>query len=468
MNPVSLQSGENTRRLRFTLGLIVFANIACSIYASVEARGMYSDGAAYLVTVYKTHSFTLVSNSRAMVDLFRQWPIVFLSRYTSATLFECAQVFTLVMLTLPTILCALCWSIAPNNEKSWILFPIASLLIGFAATSMNAVGEAAIATSYYWILLFVLLFRTRSGKGQLSFLLLCIPAFWAHEGAFLLTIVLLLCLAFRLSSCRRRWFAVTASLLLMAILTYQITSILDPRYPNDRSDILLGLTRFEFLYFDRHFNLPYLTGILALLILFAAWLVGIENPAKRQIYLRNIAFAWLLFTAASVACSLFMEQSFSPHVQETSRYHPPIISAVLGTSMIVLFKLRLDLSRMGAVAIVILCSLCVTQSVSDLVATHRWNAYVDDLRSRLAQGQGLIPWEETLHTANEPADTNWKLFNKGWIVPYHSIIFAPNGVVKSIIGFPPGTTYRPVDPERSESLPALRGIDYAPYRGFAR
>ena len=64
MNPVSLQSGENTRRLRFTLGLIVFANIACSIYASVEARGMYSDGAAYLVTVYKTHSFTLVSNSK--------------------------------------------------------------------------------------------------------------------------------------------------------------------------------------------------------------------------------------------------------------------------------------------------------------------------------------------------------------------------------------------------------------------
>jgi len=222
------------------------------------------------------------------------------------------------------------------------------------------------------------------------------------------------------------------------------------------------------VYFDRHFNLPYLTGILALLALLAAWLVRVENPAAARAYLRNIASTWLFLSAAIVACALFVEQSFSTVAQETARYHPPMISALLGMSMIALMKLRLDLSRIRAVAIVILCSLCVTQAVSDLVATHRWNSYIDDLRSRLAHGQGLIPWEATLQTSSELADANWKLFNKGWIVPYHSIIFAPNGVVRSIVGLPSGTSYRPVDPERPNGLPELRGIDYTPFRGLSR
>src|SRR5437764_6971892 len=101
------------------------------------------------------------------------------------------------MLTLPPTLCAVCWFIAPPQRRAWGLFPLTSLLIGFAATSMHAVGEAAIATSYYWILLFLLMFRSRSGSSQALFLLLCAPAFQLHEGAFPLTIVLLLAIAAR-------------------------------------------------------------------------------------------------------------------------------------------------------------------------------------------------------------------------------------------------------------------------------
>jgi hypothetical protein len=85
----------------------------------------------------------LVSGTRTAVEIMRQAPIVLLARYTSATLFECAQALTFVMLTLPTILCALCWWIVPQDRKAWILFPLASLQIGFAATSMHAIGEAA-------------------------------------------------------------------------------------------------------------------------------------------------------------------------------------------------------------------------------------------------------------------------------------------------------------------------------------
>jgi hypothetical protein len=141
-------------------GLICFTvllvGVSCSFYASIEARGLYGDAAALLVVLYGGKSFVLSWGPRALVELLRQVPIVLLIRYSSATLFQCGQCLSFVMLVLPTVLSSACWLITPRSQKAWALFPVAFLLIGFAATSMNAVGEAAIASSCYWILLFVL------------------------------------------------------------------------------------------------------------------------------------------------------------------------------------------------------------------------------------------------------------------------------------------------------------------------
>jgi hypothetical protein len=116
--------------------------------------------------------------------------------------------------------------------------------------------------------------------------------------------------------------------------------------------------------------------------------------------------------------------------------------------------------------IFILISLCATQAVADAAATQRWNAYVADLQSRLVKWQGLVPWEETLQTGDARADTNWRLFNIGWVVPFPCIIFAPNGIVKAIIDLPKGTTFRLLDPERPDLLPKLRGINFTPYKRY--
>jgi hypothetical protein len=111
--------------------------------------------------------------------------------------------------------------------------------------------------------------------------------------------------------------------------------------------------------------------------------------------------------------------------------------------------------------IFILISLCATQTVADVAATKRWNAYVVDLQTRVANGRGLIPWETTLHTANERADINWRLMSVGWVAPFNSIVYAPKGVVNAIIEPPIGSPFQPLDLRRPESLPKLRGISYA-------
>jgi hypothetical protein len=455
----------NDQLLHLILWLVVIAKLASSLYASIDACGLYADGASSLVGIYGDKWF-LTYDVRGTVQILRQAPIVLLSRYTTATLFECGQVFTFVMLTMPTALCALCWFIAPNNRKAWILFPLIALQTGFAATSFHAIGEAAIATSYYWILLFLLLFRCQSAVWQVLFVLLCVPAFWLHEGAFLLTAGLLIAVAVQADATRKRLFVAVSTLLLAGILAYQLRWVIYPQFPDDRDGIVLGLTHFEFFYVDGHFNLQLINALAGLVALSAVFFVYTTQPAAKAVRIARIAaVAWTIFALATVAGALTIEESFSPFSHLQARYHPIIISTALGAALALLLRYQVsEPPWMQPTTIFILALLCVTQTAADMAATVRWDAYIVDLQSRLAHGHGLIPWEATLHTPDKRVDINWRLMNIGWVVPFNSIIFARNGVVSVIIDSPIGTTFQPLNQKQPDHLPKLRGIDYTPYK----
>ena len=466
-------TSPDARLLALTLGLVIATNLACDLYASFHARGLYADAAALLAVIYERNWFLLdISGYRAAVEALRQMPIVLLLKYTTATLFQCGQVFTFVMLAFPTILMALCWPVAPRDAKGWMLFPLASLLIGFAPTSMHAVGEAAIATYYFWVLLFLLLFRVGSVKQQAFFLLLCIPAFWLHEGSFPLTLVLLLAVVLRVHAAagvpHERLFASLASLLLALLLIHQIRGVVFPQYPGDREHIMQGLTHFEFLYADHRFNLPLVSGSLALLTLFAvSYVYASMQTDKAARVVKMISAAWVLFALAAIAVAITVETSFSPAAQAQARYHPVFVSAGLGTIMILLRRFQLpERIWKNTATILILITLCAAQAVTDVEATRQWNTYIADLQSSLAQERGLIAWETRLSTAHARAEVDWRIFEVRWTIPYICIIFATNGVINAMIDLPKDLTFRPLDPELPDRLPKLSGIDYGPYKRF--
>jgi hypothetical protein len=468
--PTNDEPEVGRRTLALTFAFVVLVSLACDVYASINARGMYADAAGLVVVIYELKRFFVSGGPRAAVEIMRQTPVVLLARYTSATLFEGAQLLTFVMLALPTLLSAACWWIAPRDRKAWILFPLAYLLIGFAATSMHAVGEAAIATSYYWILFFLLLFTVRMISEQIWFLLLCVPAFWLHEGIFPLTLVLLLALATRVhgavGSSREPVFVGLASVLLAMILVKQIYYAIYPLYPDDRAHIVDGLLHFEFLYVDQHFNLPLVTGAIALLAFLALFFSNATTPAEKvRRYTTLILWGWTFFALGSIATAITIERSFSPFGQLQARYHPAVVSAVLGLMMIALLRFRQpQKARTNRAVIFVMISLCVVQGVTDVAATWRWDAYVMDLRSRLNDGHGLIPWEATLHSGDERVDINWRIFEIAWVNPFLCVIFAPKGVVTTMIDLPKGLTFRPLDPERPNNLPEIKGIDFTPYQ----
>jgi hypothetical protein len=464
-------AARDARYLRLTLGFVLATNLACSFYASIDARGLYHDGVYYLLKIAEHEWFFLIDPARNAVQTLRQAPIVLLSKFTDMSLFQRGQVFTFVLLVLPTLLCALCWLIVPRDRKAWILFPLTYLLIGFSATSMHAIGEASIATSYFWILLFLLLFRARSIASQVLFLLLCIPAFQMHEATFPLMGVLLFACAMRArvtANMRDCIFLGLSALLIAAIIAYQIRWIIYPRFPTDRENILQGLIHFQFLFVDGHLNLPLVTGIVALLALAAAFFVhatGSRNTGA--VSTRTIALVFALFALAAITAAILIERSFSPFAQLQARYQPVFISAALGAVVVLLLELRLpDQLWLQPTTIFILVTLCATQTTADVAATRRWHAYVVDLQSRLADGRGLIPWEATLHTGDRFRDVNWRLMAVPWVIPVTSIVYSPGGRINSIINLPAGSTYRPVDPEKPDQLPKLRGVDYTPYLRF--
>lgn len=128
---------------------------------------------------------------------------------------------------------------------------------------------------------------------------------------------------------------------MVAIFVYQIHWVIYPTFPGDREHIITGLTHFEFLYADQHFNLPLVTGAVAILALSAVFFVNISQPVERATRLANmIAVAWALLALIAVAIAMTTEQSFAPYSQIQARYHPVIISAVLGTIMIFLIRFR--------------------------------------------------------------------------------------------------------------------------------
>ena len=62
------------RTLALTFGFVVAVNLACDVYASIDARGVYADAACLVVVIYES-SWFFVSGTRAVVEIMRQAPV---------------------------------------------------------------------------------------------------------------------------------------------------------------------------------------------------------------------------------------------------------------------------------------------------------------------------------------------------------------------------------------------------------
>ena len=67
----------DARLLQLTVWLILIAQLTSSLYASINARGLYADGVFYLVRIYSDERF-LLFDMRSIVQIFAAGPDRFL------------------------------------------------------------------------------------------------------------------------------------------------------------------------------------------------------------------------------------------------------------------------------------------------------------------------------------------------------------------------------------------------------
>ena len=461
----------NSQALRATFAIVLSANLGCALFAAYNARGLYLDGFYLFYRIAERGWFYLdEAPARITSELLRQAPIVVLTKYTDLSLIHRGQIFSLVMSALPALLTTACWFIAPPERRSWVLFPLTYLLIGVSAVSFMPITEASSGSAYFWVLLFLLLFRTRRSISQGLFLALCIPAFKLTESACLLMPVLLLACTVRAQlavGLEERIFLAVSAALIASITIYQASWVLWPRVPGDRDLFLSGLRHLEFLRYDGHVNLPFATGVMAFAALTGVFVMALVRPRGLARASRAIAFGFAIYALAAVAAAFLVEQSLSPYSHYHARYFPVLISLVLGTTAVWLYAwVPAERAWMQPEILSVLIFLCVAQAAADVAATLRWGEFVTDLQSRLSTSSGLIPWERTERTGDTRRDLNWRLFVQpagSYLLPIMSVVWAKNGVVMSMIDSPVGETVRLVDPEKPDELPTLRGINFRPY-----
>jgi hypothetical protein len=371
------------------------------------------------------------------------------------------------MLVLPVLLTGACWFITPREAKAYALFPLVHLLTGLGSTAIEAVGESAIAAAYFWIMLFLMLFRTRRAISKLLFLAMCTAAFGLHEGACLLMPVLLSACALRWISAQRtseRIFLAVSAVLILFIVAYELRWMIYPRIPGEREAALRGIYTFGFVYFEGRWNISAITAVAGMAAL--AWLFAIDRKPgdiSSDRFSRLIAAGFVLFALLISLLPWLIEEHVAPLAHALSRYNPLLVSVVLGSLAVAAVATKASTRWALPPSLAIILALAFAQTTADLAATTRWRAYVRDFGSRLADNTGLIAWNSTISTGNPDRDANWQAMSAGWVMPLLSIIFSPNGDVRAIIDYPPDA-WRPFEPSRIEDLPKLRGVDYEVYR----
>ena len=445
--------------------LVMTTMLISGIWAGMNYRGLYQDGTYYLFRVLESDWFYLVDPARTTVQVIRQAPLVLMAKFSGVPLLPLVQVFSLAMLLAPVLITAPCWFIAPAGKKIWTLFPAICLLVGFATTSFEAVGEGAIAAAYFWVLLFWFLFRTGTLRGQAVFFLLCGPVYWLHEASALLMPIVILAAALQWrhgATLVQQIFLALAMLASGIIIVHGLLWIIIPRIPEDREVALNGLVTLGFLYSPGRLNMPAVSALVAAAALCTTLFFHAAASAFQR-YAQAIAAIFVVFAVLATIAVLTTGIMWSPQAQANARYDPIMASAFLAV-VVVCATNRTDEFRWArGPTLVIVSALALTQMIADLATTAHWRDYVRDFQGRLRTAKGLVPWAIAANSGDSVRDSSFIMITPGWIAPLLSIVFAEQGNVRAIFDYPLGTPFLPFDPKNLHRLPRMRGASYEVY-----
>jgi hypothetical protein len=471
-SPASNASPETSLDATFVLScwLILIAAVFVNIYAALELRVLYADGAFILQRIMEKEGFAFFVPSRYYTNILQQFPTVaaiWLGVDSIPALIVC---YGLTTFLLPLFLVSLCYFVLPPSRKVFFVFPLLHYLAGTTSASFVGISEGPVAGAYFWLLLYLLLFRFER-KAWMLLALLILPVVFLHEVMVFLAPLLAAVASWRARQERHKSGVILFALLTMWFLVvagFQTYFVIFPTEPGNRSQFFQDLIHLKWLLtMSGQVNVPALAGLLALLVIAGVSLAGRSiqgtKPAKIQ---WSLVVGFSVVSFSMVAVTIVSERFITPAMQFSARNHSALISFPLALCAILLTLYpSATLSWKNIKIISVTSILAVTVLLWHVVATHRWAVYLADFRSIQSVGRGLVSWKEACESLPDGNSSNFKNMSFPWTNPSLSILLSPQGRVTTVIANPDRRgAWVPFDPTDLQALPRSRFFDLGPYR----
>lgn len=456
-----------------TVAWVVFlAAMAVNIAASLGLRGLYADAAHYFVEMMGKEDFGLVEPSRRTVQFLQQLPFVMGMACGINGMNTLGVIYSISMQLLPLIFVYACYLVLPKDRKRWFFFPLLHYLAGSTGAAFTAIAEGPVATAYFWLMLYLIVFRTEKRFSLVWAALIALPILYTHEVMVFLAPVLAVAAigrALKVESTLQRAGLIMLALWFALVVVVQIGFVRHPRDPNNRGYFIEDFIHLKWLVTEHgHINVPVALGMLSALAMLLVWLitwVGRERSwAKGVSYSVIILFA--VVCVAAVVGTLYIERLYWPGLQFKARNHPAFVSLPLAVVMLVSLRWSpLQAVWDTAANRVILLALAVGTLGWHAVATVHWTDYVKIHRDLMASHQGLVRYEDAIKSLDQDQRGLFMKVTEGWTNPTVSIVLSPGGKVTSLIARP--VTYegwQPFDPANPATLPTSRWFDTSDYR----
>lgn len=441
-------------------------------YAALSLQGLHADGAYYLLKILLDHNFTFAWEiPRTSSHILQQWltlSALHLGQLDTATL---ARIHGATMILTPIALIGLSYLFLPRDWKQLFVFPVFYYLSALMASVFSPIGEAQLASAYFWPLLYAILFVAPRPGGRVLLVAMILPIFFFHESYVLIAPLLVLAALLRLirseDQSDRRFFAILA-LLLVAVIIVVLLFVIMPKsdeYAARSASYLETIRSLAFLHQYGSFNLPALLGIFAGVVLCIAAIPMITSSPKTQ-WVLLITMALAAF--ATVLAPMLSEGALSAKLQFDARSYGPVLIPVLVLVLAFASFYRQAARRYlrSRFIAAILLLLALGQVGWHAIATTQWRAYLDDFRAILDGHQGLIGHEQALATLQPHARARFEKMSWVWTYPTMSILLAPDGRILSMIANPirKDSRWQPFDPETlTPTLLASDRFDFSAY-----
>jgi hypothetical protein len=438
--------------------LIASALLAVLIqgYAGASLRGVYADGAHY-ATRLAEHIY-VIHAARALSSVIVEWPVVAAMRMGVETPHSIALAFSLVTNLLPGLIILLCVPALPAGERHFFIFPCFVYFAGILSAEFASVTEGSIATSYFWLLLCLIVFGHLTLLRLAFIAVLAVGSLSLHEQMSFLGPILAVSCAMRGWHERSLLSRVVLSAVALCALASSVIAthhILHPVYVVNRDSFVSDFLALKWLYWSgAGWNLPCLLGILAFLC----------------IVLTTVRPAWeiattSIFAALSISLTLaafWLDWLMAPVTQFAARNNAALMSLPLAALLLFARQhapLATAVNRGSARLIVVILGLAV--SLWHVGATEQWSAFLTHFSNVLQSRGGIIAWDSVVAP---PASRQAELARKmvwAWTNPDLSLVALRRSCVNSVIANPAvPLRWEPHTLLNLATMPKIPGITY--------